>query len=117
MSFALIVLYIFTSQLDQILASRSDLSSQPFAGMRARASGTTFRSKVLARWENMLGWTGERIEAWSAPHDDKRVAWTLGILWACCGGVLAGGCLVFAKAACVHFFLFALFSPDIAATE
>ncbi len=30
--------------------------------------------------------------------DDKTLAWTLGIGWACCGGGLAGGCLVFAKA-------------------
>jgi len=31
--------------------------------------------------------------------NDKQIAWTLGIGWACCGGGLAGMCLVFAKAA------------------
>jgi len=30
--------------------------------------------------------------------DDRQIAWILGIGWACTGGGLAGGCLVFAKA-------------------
>lgn len=41
---------------------------------------------------------GGYLETWTAAHDDKRIAWTLGIGWACLGGALAGGCLVFAKA-------------------
>ncbi|KAF8897042.1 hypothetical protein CPB84DRAFT_1781404 [Gymnopilus junonius] len=45
-----------------------------------------------------MNWTSDRLEEWAAPKDDKQVAWTLGIGWACCGGGLAGGCLVFAKA-------------------
>jgi len=40
-----------------------------------------------------------KLEAWTAAHDDMQIAWTLGIGWACCGGGLAGMCLVFAKAA------------------
>lgn len=43
-------------------------------------------------------WVKEKLEMWTAPQDDKQVAWVLGIGWACCGGGLAGGCLVFAKA-------------------
>ena len=103
MAFALIFLYIFTSQLDQVLTARGDLHAEPFAGMRARAaalpSASTYVGRILAFWENAMLWTREKLELWTAAHDDKRIAWTLGIGWACCGGGLAGGCLVFAKAA------------------
>lgn len=105
MSFALLFLYIFTYQLDQVLTARSDLNGAPFAGMRARAGGLvtpkTYGGKVAAFWDNSMMWTREKLEVWTAPHDDKRIAWTLGIGWACCGGGLAGACLVFAKAAYV----------------
>ncbi|KAI0661098.1 hypothetical protein C8Q70DRAFT_693670 [Cubamyces menziesii] len=103
MAFALIFLYIFTSQLDQVHTARGDLHAEPFAGMRARAaalpSASTYVGRALAFWENAMLWTREKLELWTAAHDDKRIAWTLGIGWACCGGGLAGGCLVFAKAA------------------
>ncbi|KAI0373429.1 hypothetical protein BV20DRAFT_962572 [Pilatotrama ljubarskyi] len=103
MAFALISLYIFTSQLDQVLAARGDLNAEPFAGMRARAGASpspkTYIGKARAFWTNAMLWSREKLETWTAPHDDKRIAWTLGIGWACCGGGLAGACLVFAKAA------------------
>ncbi|PIL34000.1 transporter [Ganoderma sinense ZZ0214-1] len=103
MSFALILLYIFTAQLDQVLAARSDLTAEPFAGMRSRAGGLvtppTLGGRVVAFWDNAMMWTREKLELWTASHDDKRIAWTLGIGWACCGGGLAGATLVFAKAA------------------
>ena len=105
MSFALLFLYLFTYQLDQVLTARSDLNAAPFAGMRARAGGlvppTTYAGKVAAFWDNSMMWTREKLELWTAAHDDKRIAWTLGIGWACCGGGLAGATLVFAKAAYV----------------
>ena len=105
MSFALIFLYIFTAQLDQVLSARSDLTAEPFAGMRSRAGGLvappTLAGKAIAFWDNAMMWTREKLELWTAPHDDKRIAWTLGIGWACCGGGLAGATLVFAKAAYV----------------
>ncbi|OJT09387.1 hypothetical protein TRAPUB_14135 [Trametes pubescens] len=103
MAFALILLFNFTSQLDQVLTARGDLNAEPFAGMRARAGATppapTFIGRVFAFWRHATLWSREQLESWTAPHDDKRIAWTLGIGWACCGGGLAGGCLVFAKAA------------------
>ncbi|KAI0356389.1 hypothetical protein OH77DRAFT_1401268 [Trametes cingulata] len=103
MAFALISLYIFTSQLDQVLTARGDLNAEPFAGMRARAGASpppkTYIGKVRASWHNAMLWSREKLESWTASHDDKRIAWTLGIGWACCGGGLAGACLVFAKAA------------------
>ncbi|TBU44692.1 hypothetical protein BD309DRAFT_957782 [Dichomitus squalens] len=102
MFFALLSLYVFTSHLDQVLAARADLTAEPFAGMRARAGGLitppTFAGKVLAFWDNAMMWTREKLELWTAAHNDKRIAWTLGIGWACCGGGLAGATLVFAKA-------------------
>ncbi|KZT26776.1 hypothetical protein NEOLEDRAFT_1177356 [Neolentinus lepideus HHB14362 ss-1] len=101
MAFALIFLFIFTSQLDAVLSSRSDLSAEPFAGMSGRRNippGVGFGAKVGVAWAKAMVWIGEKLELWTAAQDDKQIAWTLGIGWACCGGGLAGGCLVFAKA-------------------
>ncbi|THG92584.1 hypothetical protein EW145_g8665, partial [Phellinidium pouzarii] len=53
---------------------------------------------VGAVHERAMGWVCETLEVWTAAKDDKTIAWTLGIAWACCGGGLAGLCLVFAKA-------------------
>lgn len=105
MSLALALLYTFTSSLDAVLAARSDLSAEPFAGMSARRGAIPANTGWVgkARWNTQrLGiWIGEKLERWTETKDDKQVAWTLGIGWACCGGGLAGGCLVFAKAGCV----------------
>ncbi|KIJ67914.1 hypothetical protein HYDPIDRAFT_148005 [Hydnomerulius pinastri MD-312] len=101
MTFALIFVLIFTSSLDAVLAARTDINSEPFAGMSARrspTSSTTFLGKVKNNWTTSMLWVKEKLEVWTAPQDDKQVAWVLGIGWACCGGGLAGGCLVFAKA-------------------
>ncbi|KAH7888575.1 hypothetical protein F5I97DRAFT_1853773 [Phlebopus sp. FC_14] len=101
MSLALIMVLIFTSSLDAVLAARSDINSEPFAGMSARKSpvpSTTFLQKVKGIWNTSMLWVKEKLEVWTAPQDDKQIAWVLGIGWACCGGGLAGGCLVFAKA-------------------
>jgi len=104
MSFALISVLIFTDSLDAVLAARSDLDSEPFTGMGARTSptsSTTFLGKVKNNWNSWMLWVKEKLEMWTASQDDKQVAWVLGIGWACCGGGLAGGCLVFAKATSV----------------
>lgn len=102
MAFSLISLSIFTSQLDAVLAARADLSAVPFSSMTSRPTAPASKSlfgKVGATWHGMMLTIRGYLEAWTAAHDDKRIAWTLGIGWACCGGGLAGGCLVFAKAA------------------
>ncbi|TDL26137.1 hypothetical protein BD410DRAFT_784180 [Rickenella mellea] len=102
MSLALIILYNFVSQLELILHARSDLSAEPFAAVHRsaeqRGKAVGWRMKMLRKHENALFWIRERLESWTAAKDDKTLAWTLGIGWACCGGGLAGGCLVFAKA-------------------
>lgn len=109
MAISLIIVYIFIAQLEQVLTARSDINAEPFAGMSARRSGAAapvgFYQKVIAAIETAMMWVREKLELWIAPQDDKRVAWTLGIGWACCGGGLAGGCLVFAKASCVGHLL------------
>ncbi|THH18788.1 hypothetical protein EW146_g2254 [Bondarzewia mesenterica] len=101
MSLALALLFTFTTQLDLVLASRSDLSAEPFAGMSMRMSAPTAGGPV-ARIRHWFNWVmiliAEKLEVWTAGKDDKVVAWTLGIGWACCGGGMAGECLVFAKA-------------------
>ncbi|RDB25413.1 hypothetical protein Hypma_007848 [Hypsizygus marmoreus] len=62
-----------------------------------RAIFAAFRALKRA-WNSLMVWITGWLEIWAAPQDDKLIAWTLGIGWACCGGGLAGGCLVFAKA-------------------
>jgi hypothetical protein len=119
MSFTLFCLLIFTSRLDAVLAARSELAAVPFSGPITQSSGLPLsntplrvgagRKSCFARifglfmvfkyfWDAMITFVTDRLEFWAAPKDDKQVAWTLGIGWACCGGGLAGGCLVFAKA-------------------
>jgi len=101
MSLALCVLYICTSQLEAILSARADLSSIPFAGASGagprQVPGTSFFSKVYQKYKAFINFVREWLEHWTAAKSDKQLAWTLGIGWACCGGGLAGGCLVFAK--------------------
>ncbi|KAI0081307.1 hypothetical protein K474DRAFT_1656812 [Panus rudis PR-1116 ss-1] len=103
MTFALFALYTFTSQLEAVLAARSDISAVPFSATSTRRPAAppvlNWFGKVKALWDTGMMRAREYLELWTATHDDKRIAWTLGIGWACCGGGLAGGCLVFAKAA------------------
>jgi magnesium transporter len=102
MAISLICTYIFTNELETVFTSRSDLAAEPFAGMSARRQkqpATSFAAKVRDYWESLMLRIREFLESWTAPHGDKQIAWTLGIGWACCGGGLAGMCLVFAKAA------------------
>jgi hypothetical protein len=96
---AISLLYMFVSTLDAVLAARQDLSAAPFSGRRRGPAGTSVFGKMKAAWETTNAFVAERLEWWTAAKDDKVIAWTLGIGWACCGGGLAGGTLVFAKAA------------------
>ncbi|KAF5321837.1 hypothetical protein D9619_001866 [Psilocybe cf. subviscida] len=123
MSVALLFVLIFTYRLDYVLAQRTDLNGPASAAPQANFSGLptsmgaagsagfagrrrkNWLGKILgvfvmlkSAWDATIGWVTDRLEAWAAPKDDTQVAWTLGIGWACCGGGLAGGTLVFAKA-------------------
>jgi len=57
----------------------------------------SFCRSISTGWHVIILYITGWLEVWTAPKDDKQIAWTLGIGWACCGGGLAGGCLVFAK--------------------
>jgi hypothetical protein len=61
----------------------------------------SFARSIATGWQILMMYITGWLEVWTGPKDDKQIAWTLGIGWACCGGGLAGGCLVFAKATCV----------------
>ncbi|KAJ6593981.1 hypothetical protein B0H19DRAFT_918238 [Mycena capillaripes] len=109
MTLSLILLLVATGKLDAMLIARSDLSSVPFApGLpTSRPAESDPRSQnffvktvgtVQRIWHSAMVLLVEWLELWTAPKDDTTIAWTLGIGWACCGGGLAGGCLVFAKA-------------------
>lgn len=102
MTISLASTYIFTNELDAVLTARSDLSAEPFSSISARRrlpDNAGSMAKAKFRIESGLLWVKLKLEAWTAAHDDMQIAWTLGIGWACCGGGLAGMCLVFAKAA------------------
>ena len=102
MTISLVSTYIFTNELDAVLAARADLSAEPFSSISARRrhpEDANLITKVKFYIESGLLWVKQQLEAWTAAHDDTQIAWTLGIGWACCGGGLAGMCLVFAKAA------------------
>lgn len=124
MAIALISVYIFTSRLDAVLTARGDIDAPPFSATsfdlpftrngssigNTRLSGdgqkpVVQRLMLFTRtgWQNFMLYLTRLLEVWTGPKDDKQIAWTLGIGWACCGGGLAGGCLVFAKATFVLF--------------
>lgn len=101
MTLSLVSTYIFTNELDAVLSARADLSAEPFSSISARRrlpDNASFMTKMKFRIESGLFWVKQKLEAWTAAQDDMQIAWTLGIGWACCGGGLAGMCLVFAKA-------------------
>lgn len=112
---ALFLVIIFTSRLDAVLSARADLQAIPTTrtGLRNSIASASAAGKVrrgilgkvfgvffalAAAWNWTMTWITDMLELWAQPKDDKTVAWTLGIGWACCGGGLAGGTLVFAKA-------------------
>lgn len=111
MTAALLVLLLLISRLDLILTTRGDISApndtatglpEPntslTGGRGCKSLFDRFLHLLASTWEKMITFITQHLETWAAPKDDKYIAWTLGIGWACCGGGLAGGCLVFAKA-------------------
>ena len=102
MTISLVATYIFTNELEAVLTARADLSAEPFSSISAKRrlpDNAKITAKVKFHIESWLLWVKQKLEAWTASRDDTQIAWTLGIGWACCGGGLAGMCLVFAKAA------------------
>lgn len=100
-SVALLLLFITASQLDAILASRADIDAVPFSAETRRPgpAPTSWFGRVKATIGGAVATWRIFLEHWTSAQTDRHLAWTLGITWACCGGGLAGECLVFAKAA------------------
>jgi magnesium transporter len=106
MSIALVVVGIGVVRLDALLVERSEedvaiLDDDLLAGRSATCTNgqsNGFVGRVKAAWTSLMIWVQDALERWTERQDDQQVAWTLGIGWACLGGGLAGGCLVFAKA-------------------
>jgi magnesium transporter len=91
--------YICNVQLDAVYSARSEISVLPtHRGASQPAPPVGPVAKAAAMWALLMRKLRDILEAWSAPKDDKTIAWTLGIGWACGGGAMAGGSLVFAKA-------------------
>jgi len=102
MTISLVATYIFTNELDAVLAVWADLSAEPFSSISAGKQlldNAEFMTKLKFHIESGLLWVKQKLEAWTAARDDTQIAWTLGIGWACCGGGLGGMCLAFARAA------------------
>lgn len=104
MTIAIIIVYVGTSQLDAILATRSDLAALPTTRPKPvilpKDAGLWANFKV--RWNSAMHWSRERLDTWTAAKDDNTVAWMLGIGWSCVGGGLAGACLVVCNTNSVH---------------
>ncbi|KAG8813458.1 hypothetical protein FRC17_001571, partial [Serendipita sp. 399] len=105
------IVYIGASQLETVVFDRMDILGDPLVtpkptsrssgGWRQANGGTVglgWWETVKVKWQSWMHWTRGWIENWSVDKSDKTLTWTLGICWACCGGALAGGTLVFAKA-------------------
>lgn len=107
MTLAIVIQYISNTQLEAVYLARSELSVLPSSSApwprRSPATAPTGRIKaiwhtVARAWGRAMSKLRELMENWTASKDDKTIAWTLGIGWACNGGAMAGGSLVFAKA-------------------
>lgn len=107
MTTAIIIQYVSNTQLEAVYHARAELSVLPSnAGTQSRRAGAAIsRGGIAAIWfkliaarDRAIGKLRELIENWTAAKNDKTIAWTLGIGWACNGGAMAGGSLVFAKA-------------------
>jgi hypothetical protein len=105
MSFALITLLWCTAKLDAILVARTEIIPIPLSAAKPNTNSSGRDNTVIVAMRRLqMVWLFistkivDWLEHWNAAKDEKTIAWTLGIAWACAGGGLAGGTLVFAKA-------------------
>jgi hypothetical protein len=73
-SFALLVLYLFVSTLDAVLAVRADLFTAPLGARRRGPAPTSAFGRARARWDVANGYIAERLEVWTASKNDKLIA-------------------------------------------
>ncbi|KZO93096.1 hypothetical protein CALVIDRAFT_540349 [Calocera viscosa TUFC12733] len=106
MSLGTLFTYAWSSMLESALHARDELElpshAPPPAPPRASSQGplrflSLIWQKVGELRRNLQGKVERVVDA----SDDKFLSWVLAMGWSCCGGALAGGTLVFAKA-CVN---------------
>ncbi len=100
MGSAIVIQYICNLQLEDVYHTRAEIPVLP--AHRAPAPRVSepmgLWAGVREKWATGMKSLRYRMETWAENRDEKVIAWTLGIGWACNGGALAGACLVFAKA-------------------
>ncbi|KZT43473.1 hypothetical protein SISSUDRAFT_1057486 [Sistotremastrum suecicum HHB10207 ss-3] len=96
MSAAIFLAYTVIGQLDAVLNFRAELNSEPQLTALPFNAGRVARARHT--WNRWMFRLREKLEERTSYMDDKNLAWNIGVGWACIGGFLAGGCLVFAKA-------------------
>lgn len=103
MTAAIFLAYTVIGQLDSVHNSRSELNSEP--QLTALPFNASRFAKARYTWKGWMHTLREKLDERTSHMDDKNLAWNIGVGWACIGGFLAGGCLVFAKAAYVVFLI------------
>src|SRR6201996_5936251 len=93
---AIFFLFLIMSHLDAILVSHSDMSDEPI--LEALTPNAGFFRRAKYKWDRWNKELREQLAEKNARKNDKELAWILGVGWSFTGGLLAGGCLVFAKA-------------------
>jgi len=101
----IVIQYISNTQLEAVYHARSEMAVPSNSNTGIRSSRRTSsgrakiaRTKLSEAWGRGQNALRELMERWTENKGDKTVAWILGIGWACNGGAMAGGSLVFAKA-------------------
>jgi len=102
---AIVIQYISNTQLEAVYHARSEIAFPSNSNTGMRSSRRTSSGRVKMAWTRLSEAWGRGqnalqglMERWTENKGDKTVAWILGIGWACNGGAMAGGSLVFAKA-------------------
>jgi hypothetical protein len=91
------LLYLVVTQLDAVLISRSDIGEEPVTLSGYPPNASKFQ-RAKYNWLRWNYWLRDTLNDKMANKSDKQVAWFLGVGWSLVGGLMAGGCLVFAKA-------------------
>lgn len=96
MAISIFVTFLSCHHLDAILAARSDLQDEPGLVLPGPLAGAWARGKF--QWRKYNRSFRAYLMGKTVSKSDSQLAWILGVGWSCCGGLLAGACLVFAKA-------------------
>jgi hypothetical protein len=96
MAISIAVTYLVVGHLDAILVARSELTEDPPLTPPGPLAGAWARGRY--HWTKLNRTVRDKLTERTNHKGDNQLAWVLGVGWSCCGGLLAGACLVFAKA-------------------